>query len=796
MKRLFISLFAALALIMLPSIADAQMQNGMWEIYPSFNTPSKVIDTPDFLYVLSGQSLIGFDKETQETVAFNTNHRLNSNQVSNIWYSVQGKFLLVAHSNGMIDLVYDDGRTVNIADLSNTTIDYGTINDAAFTPGRAYLALSKGLLVLNTDRGVIDQVGLFLPSDQSFERIAVTDSKVVVVLNQNGRLFTADRNADLTTYKPFNANDSYVYRKSNTDVGSIMALEGDKILKVGTAAGNLNLSVVDIDPTKANNECIGKDVTLGVTSFQNRLNPAKNGFVASNSNDIIFIDKNGKLIKTVKHGVASLNNASMIVTNRDSDKSDSNWLVTADGISRVNTDGTIAMQPVAPAATSGSTVGNIVPASDGSIYLSTVGVGQIYDMAYGKTALFNKINGNQISPIPYSIASMYHIAVNPKNPNELVIATFSGLVRYDVSSGTSIRYTADNSSLLSIFDVYYCICDVKFDTDGNLYVIQNRASGDNENAPLHMVSADDWNKGAPKSSWQILPLVGFDPRHSTALIIHPSGYVVATGGKMTAIVKFPQGTKTLSGAEIRYDKWDLDADGMSISSNQSTVGIVDSNLRTWIAHDLGVITYPDIEKAFNGTARPERPKISRNDGTNLADFLLDNVFVLNIAIDANDCLWFATDGSGLYRVSSDGTEVLDHFTTDNSDIPSNTVLSVYPDPTSNKVYVGTDQGLAIYYSNSSPAKHDYKDVYAYPNPVTPDYTGYITIAGLMKDSLVKIADSAGRIVHEGKSDGGSLVWDGCDVSGSRVKSGVYFVYASQNANGSSSAVVTKIVVVN
>lgn len=796
MKRLIISLFAVMALVMLPGVTTAQMQSGMWEIYPSFNTPTKVIDTPDFVYVLSGQSLIGLDKETDEIVAFNTNHRLNSNAVSNIWYSRKGKYLLVAHTNGMIDLVYDDGRTVNIADLSNTTIDYGTINDADFTPGRAYLALSKGILVLNTDRGVIDQIGLFLPAEQSFERIAVTDSKVVVVLNQNGRLFTANRNADLTTYKPFNANDSYVYRASNTNVGDIMALAGDKVLKVGTAKDNMNLSVVTIDPTKENNQSIGPDVKLGVTSFQNRLSPAKNGIVTNNATDLIFIDENGELIKTVKHGVASLNNASMIVTNWDSDKSDSNWLVTTEGISRVKTDGTVAMQPVVPAATSGSTVGSIIPASDGSVYLSTVGLGQIYDSANGKDGLFNIINNNNLLQIPFSARSIYRIAVNPKNTNELVIATFNGLIRYDRATGISTTYTEANSSLVSLFNVYYCISDVKFDADGNLFAIQNRASGDNENAPLHMVSADDWNNGAPKASWQMLPLVELRPRHSTALVIHPSGYVIATGSKMTAIVKFPQGKKSLSEAELRYDMWDIDADGMSISGDENPSGIVDSNLRTWIANDLGVIMYPDIEKAFNGTAKPQRPKISRNDGTNLADFLLDNVFVLDVATDSNGCLWFATKGSGLLRVSGDGTEILDQFTTDDSDIPSNTVLCVYPDPTSNKVYVGTDQGLAVYYSHSTPAKRDYKDVYAYPNPVTPDYTGYITIAGLMKDSLVKIADSAGRIVHEGKSDGGSLVWDGCDASGSRVKSGVYFVYASQNANGSSTAVVTKIVVVN
>ena len=78
----------------------------------------------------------------------------------------------------------------------------------------------------------------------------------------------------------------------------------------------------------------------------------------------------------------------------------------------------------------------------------------------------------------------------------------------------------------------------------------------------------------------------------------------------------------------------------------------------------------------------------------------------------------------------------------------------------------------------------------------PDYTGLITITGLMDKSLVKIADSAGNVFWQTVSEGGMVVWDGCDASGSRVKSGVYFVFASQNASGSSSAVVTKILVIN
>ena len=66
----------------------------------------------------------------------------------------------------------------------------------------------------------------------------------------------------------------------------------------------------------------------------------------------------------------------------------------------------------------------------------------------------------------------------------------------------------------------------------------------------------------------------------------------------------------------------------------------------------------------------------------------------------------------------------------------------------------------------------------------------------MEDSLVKITDSAGNVIVQGRSDGSMFVWDGCNHSGERVKSGVYYVMASQNATGSSSACVTKIMVIN
>ena len=127
---------------------------------------------------------------------------------------------------------------------------------------------------------------------------------------------------------------------------------------------------------------------------------------------------------------------------------------------------------------------------------------------------------------------------------------------------------------------------------------------------------------------------------------------------------------------------------------------------------------------------------------------------------------------------------------------SNNVYAVTCDPHSNRVYFGTADGMYMFDSDSSPAAEDYSDVYAYPNPVRPEYTGWITIAGLKDNSLVKIADIAGNVFFQGRSEGGMISWDGCNSAGERVRTGVYFVFASENADGSSSGAVTKIMVVN
>jgi hypothetical protein len=175
-------------------------------------------------------------------------------------------------------------------------------------------------------------------------------------------------------------------------------------------------------------------------------------------------------------------------------------------------------------------------------------------------------------------------------------------------------------------------------------------------------------------------------------------------------------------------------------------------------------------------------KVPRNDGTDYADYLLAGIDIMCLAIDGGNRKWFGTNGNGVYLISSDNMKEIHHFTSENSKLLSNVVKSIAINPTTGEVFFGTDNGLCSYFSDATkPNTEMTKDnVWAYPNPVEPSYTGPITVTGLSFDADVKILSSNGVVINEGRSNGGTFVWDGCDKKGRRVNSGVYMVVTATN----------------
>lgn len=231
---------------------------------------------------------------------------------------------------------------------------------------------------------------------------------------------------------------------------------------------------------------------------------------------------------------------------------------------------------------------------------------------------------------------------------------------------------------------------------------------------------------------------------------------------------------------IIYDNL-INQDGQPINTNHFRNACFDKNGNLWVATNAGPI-YLTPEQMNDPSLGFTQYKVPRNDGTNLADYLLTGVNLSCIVIDEANRKWIGTLENGLYVISADNNEEIHHFTTENSNILSNIIRDIAINPTNGEVFIATEEGLCSYMSGTSQVNEEMtKDnVWAYPNPVKPEYSGLITITGLSYNADVKITTSNGVLVNEGRSTGGSYTWDGCDLDGKKVASGIYMVQTAKS----------------
>ena len=77
----------------------------------------------------------------------------------------------------------------------------------------------------------------------------------------------------------------------------------------------------------------------------------------------------------------------------------------------------------------------------------------------------------------------------------------------------------------------------------------------------------------------------------------------------------------------------------------------------------------------------------------------------------------------------------------------------------------------------------YETLNVFPNPVKPDYFGPITIQGIRYNSDVKITDAGGNLIYKTLSNGGTATWNGQNLNGEKVPTGVYFFWTANNYQG-------------
>ena len=190
----------------------------------------------------------------------------------------------------------------------------------------------------------------------------------------------------------------------------------------------------------------------------------------------------------------------------------------------------------------------------------------------------------------------------------------------------------------------------------------------------------------------------------------------------------------------------------------------------WVGHTAGLFSF-DPEGVFSDMPRAKRyPHES--------SYLCEGYSVYDIGCDRDNNKWLATN-NGVYFVSADGSTVYQHFTTTNSDLPSDVVYSIECDTVMNRVYIYSTAGIAEYIPDGGKAAINFDGLYAYPNPVEPDYTGMVVIDGLMENSYVTVTDREGNVVVQFGPVTGKALWDTSGADGERVATGIYHIYAAQ-----------------
>ena len=212
----------------------------------------------------------------------------------------------------------------------------------------------------------------------------------------------------------------------------------------------------------------------------------------------------------------------------------------------------------------------------------------------------------------------------------------------------------------------------------------------------------------------------------------------------------------------------------------------------WIGSDRGLRVLSGGASSLDNNPKVEPIIITQNG---LAEELFKDLGILQIETDSGNQKWVSVDGGGVFYLSSNGENTIQHFTAVNSPLPDDTVTDIKVDPKTGKVYFVTFEGIVVYQGDVSNVTSNFGDVKVYPNPVvTAQYKGNVKITGLAEKTNIRITDAAGNLVHSAVARGGYYEWNLNNPRGSRVASGIYFVLMT-NEDGTDKAT-AKIAVVN
>lgn len=441
----------------------------------------------------------------------------------------------------------------------------------------------------------------------------------------------------------------------------------------------------------------------------------------------------------------------------------------------------------------------LIKLHNGKLYVSSAlpsinekqGIIQVYD---GQNWAFSEDWESIRKKSGQRFSSLFDFEIDPKDDNHIYVGCQSGL--YEFNNLKFTKLWNDTNSPLSVAATvpdgnkdYTITTAMKFDVNGHLWVFNSISPS---TSILELSNGSEWTSHHHQElmTSNISPARSFE--QMTGPIIDSRNLMWFTNAfyRSPSLICYQMSTD-----QTKVIKDLINEDGTTINTYDVSCVAEDMDHNIWIGTDQGPLMLSPNQITEDNPVFIQ-VKVPRNDGTNYADYLLSGVNITCLVVDRANRKWFGTADNGIYLIDSDNITQLQHFTADNSPLLSNNVNSMTLDDATGEMFIATNMGLCSYTShfadNSQGMTKD--NVWAYPNPVRPGYTGPITITGIKNGATVKIVTSSGSLVNEGTANNGQYKWYCLDLNGRRVVSGVYMVEIATSEG--EKGVVCKIAIVN
>ena len=145
-------------------------------------------------------------------------------------------------------------------------------------------------------------------------------------------------------------------------------------------------------------------------------------------------------------------------------------------------------------------------------------------------------------------------------------------------------------------------------------------------------------------------------------------------------------------SDDRYKELTTGAGRGSLPTNTVNCLAKDKDGAIWVGTSEGVGVFYCPYNIFNGGCDAIKPYVEV-DG--YGAYLLETEVISDIAVDGANRKWIGTS-NGVWLMSPDGTEPIAYFTTENSPLLSNNVLSIGIEDASGEVFIGTELGIVSY----------------------------------------------------------------------------------------------------